>query len=94
MKRLFLAVRQKRIIITILSATFTSELFKLNRIKNPSVKENLKQLDLSQTIDMSFKLISTSKYCANTIWHYFKVKKKYKFYGLEIPLISTNPIEV
>lgn len=42
---------------------------------------------------MSFKLLSTSKHCADTIWHYFKVKKKYKFYGLEIPFLSTNPIK-
>lgn len=75
MKRLFLAVRQKKIIITILSFTLPSELFKWERMKNPSVKENMEQLELSQTSDMCFKLTSTFKYCTNTIWSYFKVKK-------------------
>ena len=44
-------------------------------MKNPSVKENIEQLELSQTRDMSFRLTSSFKYRANTIWHYFKVKK-------------------
>ena len=62
-------------------------------MKNPSVKENMEQLELSQTSDMSFKLTSSLNIMPILFGIILKLKK-YKFYGLEIPFLSTNPIEV
>lgn len=59
-------------------------------MKNPSVKENMEQLELSHTNALSFKLRKHFQILFDIILEFNKCKS----YGLEMQLLSTDSREI